>query len=110
MGGLQLPKLRVASACHSLKNIFVIVSATIRNLTSSWTWESHSSRTTCRHTLTHSRKMAYPSSLQNGKQRKRRTHGIPSFSSRKLHITWLSLQALVNQPWPQRLCQSLSNA
>merc|ERR1712039_365177 len=53
---LQLPKLRVASAFRSLKATFVIVSVTIRNLTSSWTMESHSSHTTCRHTLTHSRR------------------------------------------------------
>merc|ERR1712039_1074140 len=84
---LQLPKLRVASAFRSLKATFVIVSVTIRNLTSSWTMESHSSHTTCRHTLTHSRKMAYPSLLQSGKRRKRRTHGIPFFSSRKLLTT-----------------------
>merc|ERR1712203_1133321 len=76
---LQLPKLRVASAFRSLKAIFVIVSVTTRNLTSSWTMESHSSHTTCRHTLTHSRKMAYPSLSQNGQQRNRGTRGIPSF-------------------------------
>merc|ERR1712187_399967 len=84
---LQLPKLRVASAFRSLKATFVIVSVTIRNLTSSWTMESHSSHTTCRHTLTHSRKMACHSLSQNGLQRKRETHGIPFSSSPKPLIT-----------------------